>query len=527
MSAAPASPALLGPPAPTVLQAVWEASQRWPARRAHLGPDGAIAYAELWDRAQAVAAWHEAQPPPGPVLVYGHKEPAMLVAFLGAALAGRPYVPTDTVLPLGRVRRIAVLSGSTAWLAPRSPRETPVGGAEPGLVLGAAGELVPPRPRRPQDPAPDPLAYILFTSGSTGDPKGVPIPWSAVAHFVGWMRSQQRLEPGREVVLNQAPFSFDLSVMDLYLALTTGGTLVSIPRGMVQDPRTLFPALAAADLTVWVSTPSFAQFCLAEPTFGAGMLPRLRRMLFCGETLPAATARALLQRFPEAEVWNTYGPTETTVAVTSVRITPELAAGPDPLPVGAPAPGMRVWVAGPDLAELAPGEAGEVVIAGPQVSPGYLAGPAAGRGFVSLPPARGGGTAYRTGDAGYARDGQLFCVGRLDRQVKLHGYRLELDEIEAHLTRLDGVCAAAVLPVVREGRVQHLVAFVVAEPAPDPAGAFAAAQQLRHELGGSLPPYAIPRLIRFLPALPLTPNGKVDRRHLEALAEQRDAPPKG
>ena len=142
--------------------------------------------------------------------------------------------------------------------------------------------------------------------------------------------------------LNQAPFSFDLSVMDLYPCLVTGGTLVSVRAADVAVPKRLFALLERSGISTWVSTPSFARFCLAEPSFGETMLPRLRRLLFCGETLPPAVARQLLDRFPRAAVWNTYGPTEATVATTSVRIDRELLARDGPLPVGRPMRGTRV-----------------------------------------------------------------------------------------------------------------------------------------------------------------------------------------
>ena len=184
---------------------------------------------------------------------------------------------------------------------------------------------------------PNAAFYIIFTSGSTGDPKGVIITAGNLGAFVTWMLAEHAFVPAGEVFLNQAPFSFDLSVMDLYLSLATGGTLHSITREEIADFRRLFRSLTESGLTTWVSTPSFAQLCLAERTFAAERLPGLRRFLFCGETLFPETAARLCERFPEAEVWNTYGPTEATVATTSIRITPEIAARGGALPIGFPA----------------------------------------------------------------------------------------------------------------------------------------------------------------------------------------------
>ena len=499
-----------------LLQCLDTVARRWPDRAAHRREHGAYRYGDLRQAALEWAAQLAADAP-HPVLVYGHKESELLAAFWGCALAGRPYVPVDVSLPPARITRIAAIASvRTAIAATALPAELTEQLAGKGVRI-LPGTPAPVRTRTPEPPAPSPLAYIIFTSGSSGDPKGVPILWEALEHFTDWLLSLSRPRPGQEVVLNQAPFSFDLSVMDLFLALRSGGSLWSLTRQDIADPRRLFANLAGSGLTIWVSTPSFARFCLAEPSFGANMLPDLRQMLFCGEALPPGVARALLSRFPQAELWNTYGPTEATVAVTGLQITPALAAEDTPLPIGYPAPGMRVWVARPDGQPLGETERGEILIAGPQLSPGYLQD-ADGRpgpgGFITLPAGMGGGPAYRTGDAGHMRDGRLYCDGRLDRQVKLRGYRLELEEIEEQLRRLPLVADAAVVPVWRDGAADHLVAFVV------PAGAMPAeaeaARRIRSELAVQLPAYAVPRLVRLVAALPLTANGKVDRRALEA-----------
>jgi len=450
----------------------------------------------------------------------------MLVGLLACAHLARPYVPVDVSAPTSRVARVAALAGVRAAVAARAlPTDLATTLDHLGVpVLAApadAAAVLAPEVEGGPPGAADPWAYVMFTSGSTGEPKGVPIRRSAVDHFAEWLLAEQRPRPGAEVVLHQAPFSFDLSLMDLCLALGSGGTLFAVTRELVADPRALFAALGGSRLTIWVSTPSFARLVLAEPRFGEAMLPELRRFVFCGEPLAPAIASALLQRFPRAEVWNTYGPTEATVAVTSIRVTAAMALAGTPLPVGHPAPGCRVWVSRPDLAPVADGERGEIVIAGPQVSPGYLEGSATGSAtcFCDLPPTLGGGRGYRTGDSGYLAEGLLYCEGRLDRQVKLHGYRLEPEEIEQRLRGLPGVDDAAVVVVMRGGAPDHLAAFaaMAAVGDSDPADEFARGRALRTGLGQSLPSYALPRVIRVLTALPLTPNGKVDRRALESM----------
>ncbi len=202
---------------------------------------------------------------------------------------------------------------------------------------------------------------IIFTSGSTGTPKGVKITADCLNHFLEW--SVGLGGPAEEkqgaVFLNQAPFSFDLSVMDLYTCLACGGTLWCLEKEVQEDYQKLMDSLKDSGAGVWVSTPSFAELCLADPGFEERLLPRLRAFLFCGETLPCATVRRLKSRFPQAVVVNTYGPTESTVAVTEVEITDTMAAGSSPLPVGRARPGTRIEIRNEKGAALPEGEQGE------------------------------------------------------------------------------------------------------------------------------------------------------------------------
>jgi D-alanine--poly(phosphoribitol) ligase subunit 1 len=298
--------------------------------------------------------------------------------------------------------------------------------------------------------------------------------------------------------------------MDLYLSLASGGTLHSITKEEIGEPRQLFISLAGSKVTVWVSTPSFAQMCLAEPTFSAGMLPGLRKFLFCGETLPPEVAANLLLRFPAAEVWNTYGPTEATCATTSVQITQSILAQYSPLPVGYPKPDSRILIAREDDSLSEENQRGEIIIAGPNVSSGYLNQPAlTQKAFFALDGQR----AYRTGDMGHYEQGLLFFDGRRDNQIKLHGYRIELGDIESNLLALPSVLDAVVVPCLKDGRPNYLAAFVILKYPPAEID-FEFNRKFKRALGQHIPAYMLPRKFFFVDTFPMTVNGKLDRRKL-------------
>jgi D-alanine--poly(phosphoribitol) ligase subunit 1 len=477
-----------------------ERIDRWaavaPEATAHISNGRTLTYGELRGHSDGLACYltERLGEDRRPIAVLGHREPEMLIAFLGAVKSGRPYVPLDTALPQRRIDKILETSRAALVLTPKD-------------VLQFSASQVRGSARRVQVDEP---FYILFTSGSTGEPKGVIITLASLEHFITWMLAEQRFTEFGEVFLNQAPFSFDLSVMDLYCSLATGGTLFSISRDLIANPKELYRALASSGVTTWVSTPSFAQMCLVEERFSEEMLSRVRRFLFCGETLPPQTAAQLLKRFPIAEVWNMYGPTEATVATTSIRIDAAILERYSPLPVGRAMPGSEIFIVNGKRELLRANERGEIIIAGPNVSPGYLARPdLTADAFIQYRGQR----AYRTGDFGRFRDNLLFFEGRMDEQIKLSGYRIELGDVEANLRALAVVRDAVVIPVIKDGTAQSLAAFVVLAERDD-ASHFDLSHRLRNQLSERLPTYMLPRKFVFLDALPMTPNGKIDRASL-------------
>lgn len=418
--------------------------------------------------------------PDVPVVIYGHKEAVFLVAMAGCLSLRAPFVPVDTIYPEERMRRIAAIVKAPAVYHSADARFH---------KLGVKAEVL-----QQKD-----LAYVMFTSGSTGEPKGVQIGREGVRGLVRWMGDC--FEMGESpVYMNQAPFSFDLSMYEVFAFLGLGGTLVLNSREQTAEPEAYFDRLARERVSVWVSTPSFAHQQLLSRRFNGAHLPDLRIFLFCGETLPSSLVKRLRERFPAARVLNTYGPTEATVATTWVFIDDAILAGFDPLPVG---------YAKPDSVVRVDPASGEIEILGEHVMRGYLNRPDLNNEKLFEEGRQRG---FRTGDLGEMReDGLLFCRGRRDEQIKLNGYRIELQEVDKALQKLPGVTGSAVVPLRRsDGSVTRLVAYIVGE-----AGIRDRLPGWKEMLAKSIPQYMVPSELLETGDLPVSTNGKIDRRALE------------
>jgi D-alanine--poly(phosphoribitol) ligase subunit 1 len=414
-----------------------------------------------------------------PVIVRGHKEATFFVAMAGALLLRAPFVPIDTIYPAERMQRIADVLGAETYF------DTSTNGF---IAFKAEDTLSSASPLREKD-----LAYVLFTSGTTGEPKGVQIGREGVAALAAWMLDFALGDA--PVFLNQAPFSFDLSMYEVFGTLTQGGSIVLASRSLIEKGE-LLPTLEYNGLTTWVSTPSFAQQQLLQPQFSAAGLPSLKTFLFCGEVLPVPLTRQLRQRFPDVRIINTYGPTEATVATTWIVVDDTVLAQHPRLPIGYAKPNADVFI-----------DDGELCIAGEHVMRGYL-------NREDLNDSRmfthNGQRAFRTGDLGSIEDGLLFCHGRMDDQIKMGGYRIELMEIDAALRALPGVEGAAAAPLRRpDGSVVRIVAYIVT--GNDDSDLPDALQSWKAQLAKRLPSYMVPSELLSCASLPLTVNGKMDR----------------
>ncbi|MGN7940893.1 D-alanine--poly(phosphoribitol) ligase subunit DltA [Virgibacillus sp. 6R] len=493
-----------------LLTRIAQHAARNPEQTAFRTEDQVLNYRLLWDRSSRLASLiHATQlERQTPIVVYGHMGTDMPVSFLACVKAGHPYIPLDTSIPMERVRLIVEKSGARLVINTTDSMldfnnvtvlHVPTLQLEKEELIGNEYWV-----------KPDEVFYIIYTSGSTGNPKGVQITAANLQSFTDWMTGDFPLDQGK-VFLNQAPFSFDLSVMDFYPALQSGGTIHTLEREVINKPKLLFENLSRSALQIWTSTPSFVQMCFPNPDFNQKMLPELEVFLFCGEVLPLAVAKELKERFPRARIFNTYGPTEATVAVTSIEITEELLAKEKALPVGYPKSDMRIFVMDELGNPLPEGEKGELILAGPSVSKGYLGEPLLTENAFGI---INGMNAYRTGDAGFIQDGLVYCQGRLDYQIKLHGYRMELEEIEFHLNQSDYIKSAIVIPYAPNEEIEYLIAAVVpAEHSFDKEYKLTAA--IRKDLALRLPAYMIPRKFTYYTAIPMTMNGKADRKKMK------------
>jgi len=489
---------------------------------AHINREEVLTYRDLKNKSDALAFYlskildHDQSP----IIVYGHKENEMLICFLACVKSGHAYIPLDSSIPEQRVKRIIERSGSKLIFCLEdifldAGKIMVINKTKTNELISYHSGKTPGIKDRVQK---DDVFYIIYTSGSTGNPKGVQITLSALESFVKWGLNICNLNDVKCVFMNQAPFSFDLSVMDLYLSLASGSTLFSIDKQMISHMGELFRCFSQSQINIWVSTPSFAELCLADKSFNDQLLPDLRLFLFCGEVLPNNCAERLLERFKNARVFNMYGPTETTVAVTAVEVTPNLCKSYNPLPVGYAKNDCKIFIIGSDGEVIQEdNKKGEIYIAGDSVSIGYYKDEEISKKAFSKITIDGHEKrCYKTGDLGFYKDGMLYYSGRIDYQIKLSGRRMELEEIDNALRELKMVKHAAVIPFSKNGKINYLTAVVVLNGTFSQT-TFEIGLLIKKELAKTLPDYMIPRKVIFRESVPLTINGKIDRK---ALAEE-------
>lgn len=487
---------------------VRSAAEKNPQALAIDAPDAVLSYGELDALTNRVARalTEQGVSAGGRVALYLPKG-ARGVAVMQAALRlGAAYVPVDPSSPPARARM--VLEDAAVSAVVTSPERARSLGLVDAAVLtvperGSAWPEVerfsdaalPPRPD-----APDALAYILYTSGSTGKPKGVCISQRNALAFIDWAAEVAQAGP-EDRFSNHAPFHFDLSVLDLYAAFRVGASTHIINEGIAYVPELLVRFLAEHRISIWYSVPS--ALILMMERGGLLELPAAppRIFFFAGEPFPIQPLRRLRERFPAVRMLNLYGPTETNVC-TAYEVKAIEPNRIHPVPIGQATCGDRVWAAREDGAEVGPNEEGELWVAGPTVMLGY---------FGREPQ---GDRPYRTGDRVMRTEsGDYLYLGRRDHMVKVHGYRIELGDVEAAVASHPRIREVAAL-AVGEGTEARLIAFASA------AGEAPSLIEMKRHCAERLPRYMIVDRVHWLEALPRTGNGKINRLALAELVSR-------
>lgn len=417
-----------------------------------------------------------------PVVIYGHKEASFIVSAVACMSLGFPYIPVDTIYPKERLNKIVNVVNSAVII---NTIEDKIDFDIEKVSTKYSYE--------------DPIIYIIFTSGSTGEPKGVQITRDSILDFAQWLEKDFNFSSDN-IFMNQAPFSFDLSVYELVGFLLFGGTIVLNSREIIETHLEYIERLKKYSCNTWVSTPSFITRFLLSSEFTTQNLENLNTFLFCGEVLTSMTAKRILNNFPNSKVLNTYGPTEATVATTIVDITPEIIEKYSKnLPVGFVKENTTI-----NLLEIDSENIGEIEIVGDNVSIGYFKNEELNKQkFESKYEKR----SFRTGDFGYFEDGMLFFANRKDELIKLHGFRIELGEIDKEFTSNKAVIESITIALKRGSEVMKLITFIITKDEIE-------IDDLKKEISKTLPYYMIPSDIIKLDKFPYNNNHKIDKNEL-------------
>ncbi|UNB65885.1 non-ribosomal peptide synthetase [Pseudomonas syringae pv. helianthi] len=501
-SAAPCTPARLWLP-----ELLDHQVRQTPERTALIWDGGSLDYASLHAQSNRLAHYlrDKGVGPDVKVAIAAERSPQLLIGLLAILKAGGAYVPLDPDYPIERLAymledsEVELLLTQSHLLGDLPSAEGvctvamdtlhldnwPV--SAPGLHLHG-----------------DNLAYVIYTSGSTGQPKGVGNTHAALSERLQWMQHTYALDES-DVLMQKAPISFDVSVWECFWPLITGCRLLLAGPGEHRDPHRIAQLVDAYAVTTLHFVPPLLQLFIDEPL--AQRCASLRRLFSGGEALPGELRNRVLEQLPGVQLHNRYGPTETAINVThwQCRVTDGLRS-----PIGRPLGNVLCRVLDSELNLLPRGVAGELCIGGIGLARGYLNRPGlTAERFIADPLGQPGERLYRTGDlVRWAADGALEYLGRLDQQVKLRGFRVEPQEIEARLLAQAGVGHAAVL--VRETAAgPQLIGYYTAE-----AGQDVQAERINSALALELPDYMVPAQLVRLDSMPLGPSGKLDRRAL-------------
>ena len=514
---------------------------RTPEARALVFDDEAVSYARLEERSNRLGRLLRTQgcDKGDRVALFVPKGIPAVVGMLGSLKAGCAYVPIDLDSPPARVQRIFDACDPTAVIvAPEGFALLRDCIAEGGRSFRVISTRSPEEVNTPFDADADfsqlesfpadhleaetsdaDLAHLLFTSGSTGVPKGVMITHRNVVTFVDWATRYFETSAGDQIS-GHPPLHFDLSTFDIFGSLSRGATLHLVPPQLNLLAPKLAEWMRTSRLTQWFSVPSILTYMAKFDVVKHDDFPDMQRLLWCGEVLPTPTLIYWMERLPHVSFTNLYGPTEATIASSYFRVPNVPADEREDIPIGSPCDGEELLVLDDDLSPVPVGDIGEVCICGVGLSPGYWRDPEkTGQAFVTDPsdPSR---RIYKTGDLGRVDERGLFrYIGRKDSQIKSRGYRIELGEIEAALNSLGCLRECAVVGVDTGGFEGTMICCAYVPDGDEEVSS----PSLRRQLSSLVPRYMLPARWHRYDRLPKNANGKIDRRRIRETFESDDA----
>ncbi len=469
-------------------------------------------YVDLARHAQGIAAWIAKQAPAGPqrVAVLGGRSYEAYAGLLGACWSGAAYVPFNPKLPAARLQHMLDTIQPDAVLVDAEGEPVlaglPCGGSWPATRVQAVDHAQ--TLREPAAVESEGIAYILFTSGSTGVPKGVAVAFRGVASFLAMMAQRYPLLP-EDRVAQPCDLSFDVSVSNMFTAWSSGAAVCVVPSAQAMAPRDFMRTEA---ITVWFSTPTVAVFLDQMKMLRPSVFPALRYTMFAGDVLPAITAERWVEAAPNSPLENMYGPTEATVVCAGVLYTgtETVTPGRGIVAIGPPLPGNELRILDEAGCDVETSQPGELLIGGPQLALGYWKDPELTKARFPLIDGR---RWYRSGDVAYRdANGLHHFLGRVDNQVKVRGYRVELGEIESHLREVCSSNSVAAVPwPVQFGSASGIVAFV--------SGTERSAGEIQKVMRDRLPSQSVPNQVRIIEHLPVGLAGKIDRKALTAILD--------
>jgi amino acid adenylation domain-containing protein len=442
------------------------------------------------------------------------KSPLAIASILGILKADCICVPLDVDSPLARIQKILESSEPRMLVVDPSARKKLVElqAQSPGIASLSVDEVVhsASEPLTYQN-VPDDTAYLLYTSGSTGVPKGVAVTHSSVAHFIDWGTRYFNFAPA-DRISGHPPLHFDLSMFDIFGTFSCGAELHLVPAILNLSAADMAKFIRSSKLTQWFSVPSALNYMAKFDTVREADFPALKRVLWCGEVLPTSTLRYWMARLPGVQFTNLYGPTEATIA-SSYYTVPSIPEPEESIPIGRACQGESLLVLDETLQPVPPNTLGDLYISGVGLSPGYWNDERKTREAFLHDP-NDCNRIYKTGDlAKVGSDGLIYFAGRADNQIKSRGYRIELGEIEAALNRIEDLKESAVVAIPSGEFEGSLIccAFVPVEAAR------VTIITLREALRRALPHYMLPGRWLSLDRLPKNTNGKIDRPLLKEL----------